>query len=83
MNIQNVNIVLNNDLVFYLSDFLSYRDFFNLFSTCKLINNIIKNNNNRYSIKREVKCNEKYLKKYKIIYYLTNDNNNLPKKYLN
>jgi hypothetical protein len=67
-NLKNMNTVLNNsDLVLYLSDYLTDKEAFNLFSISKTLNNILNNHKNRYTIKQYVDENEiTTLNKYKI-----------------
>jgi len=63
-----MNIILNNsDLVMYISDYLTDKDAFTLFSTSKTLNSIINKHKKRYTIKRYVYENEiDNLNKYKI-----------------
>ena len=62
------DIVLNNsDLVLYISDYLTDKEAFALFSSSKTLNNIINKHENRYTIKEYVDESEiTTLNKYKI-----------------
>jgi hypothetical protein len=64
----NKNTVLNNsDLVLYVSEYLTDKEAFTLFSLSKTLNNIINKHKNRYTIKEYVCENEiNTLNKYKI-----------------
>ena len=62
------NIVLNNsDLILYISDYLTDKEAFTLFSASKTLNNILNKHKNRYTIKGYVDESEiTTLNKYKI-----------------
>jgi len=66
--LKNMNTVLNNsDIVLYLSDYLTDKEAFNLFSVSKILNSILNNHKNRYTIKQYIDENEIIsLNKYKI-----------------
>jgi len=64
----NTNTVLNNsDLILYISDYLTDKEAFTLFSLSKTLNNILNTHKNRYTIKSYVDENKiTVLNKYKI-----------------